>query len=101
MNDICPNCKSKLKYAEGIGSFCDNPDCDIIDNLSGEDNIVFDGSATTTYVDNADYLISGEQLDGIIKSVEKMVSSDNFQDMWVMAMMLLNRIKKVKGGCDE
>jgi len=29
----CPKCGSKLLYASGIGPFCNNHDCDVIDNI--------------------------------------------------------------------
>ena len=31
----CPKCQSKLNNAPGIGQFCPNRDCDIIDDLDG------------------------------------------------------------------
>jgi len=33
----CPKCKTELQNAAGIGDFCANPNCDVIDNI---DNLV-------------------------------------------------------------
>lgn len=37
--DSCPKCKTATLNAPGIGPYCPNPDCDVIDNILGTGKI--------------------------------------------------------------
>ena len=36
--EACPKCSTLLMDAPGIGPYCPNKDCDVIDNILGWDN---------------------------------------------------------------
>ena len=37
MTELCPNCSTTLVHASGIGDFCPNPECEVVDNIQNWD----------------------------------------------------------------
>ena len=51
MHSTCPKCGTKLKDAPGIGPYCPNQDCDVIDNINGHEKLILDFSQPVSDVD--------------------------------------------------
>ena len=49
--ETCPKCDTELKDAPGIGPYCPNQDCDVIDNINGHEKLILDFSQPVSDVD--------------------------------------------------
>lgn len=101
----CPKCYTELKDAPGIGPYCPNKDCDVIDNLNGAVTPVWQFTGDRPYKERYNMATAYTRLDeGAMDEIDAaMFSGDIFHDRENIANLraMMARWEKGLKECEE